>query len=103
MFRYRTTFSGCYAMAALKDPPLQEPAVAKNKEPGRPSAGRQVNVRLSPQLIAELERIAEATGGDLSSAIRLVLTKHVPEHLAEADQVLERIKETRRKEDKKEE
>jgi hypothetical protein len=43
--------------------------------PGRPGKGKQVNVRLSQEIIDDLDLIERAHGLDTSSAIRMILTE----------------------------
>lgn len=44
--------------------------------PGRPSIGKQVNVRIPPDLMADLEVIAKDSGLDISAVIRMILTQN---------------------------
>jgi hypothetical protein len=44
---------------------------------GRPPIGKQVNVRIPPELLADLELIETATGNDLSAVIRQILSENV--------------------------
>lgn len=58
-------------------------------ERGRPFIGKQVNVRIPPQLLEDLEYIATAKQNDLSAIIRDILASHVAEHLRQARGIIE--------------
>lgn len=48
---------------------------------GRASVGRQIGVRIPPDLLADLEIIEAGMGLDLSSVIRMILTEHRTEYV----------------------
>lgn len=48
---------------------------------GRPSMGRQVNVRIPDSLMADLETISGGMGLDISDVIRMILTENRQEYL----------------------
>lgn len=48
---------------------------------GRVSVGRQIGVRIPPDLLADLQVIEAGMGLDLSSVIRMILTEHRAEYV----------------------
>ena len=48
---------------------------------GRPSIGRQVNVRIPADLLVHLEEISAGMGLDLSNTIRMILTENHDDYL----------------------
>jgi hypothetical protein len=44
--------------------------------PGRTPIGKQVNVRLYPATLADLEHLAAVNGVDLSTIIRIILARY---------------------------
>jgi hypothetical protein len=82
-------------------PPRMEPGMARKKKDqssprGRPSIGKQTNVRLSESLIADLEYIAETLHTDLSHVIRVILAEHIAEYYERAKATRERSDRTRK-------
>lgn len=51
---------------------------------GRSAIGKQVGVRLPPDLLADLEFIGEEAGLDLSAVIRMILTQNRGEYVRAA-------------------
>lgn len=74
-------------------PRFQEQDLAKkDQQPraaGRPAVGKQVNVRLSEELLSDLDYISKAYDADLSHVIRAILQEHAPAHVHRARQIRE--------------
>lgn len=73
---------------AKKDP--------KPRAVGRPPTGKQTNVRLSDDLLSDLEYIAESLDADLSHVIRMILAEHTPEHVHRAKLIREKQESARK-------
>lgn len=66
------------------------PGGAGRPGPGRPTIGKQVNVRLSDDVVSDLEYVAESLHTDISHVVRAILAEHVPEHVQRARLIRER-------------
>lgn len=66
---------GAYVVAKQR----KQPPPGESK--GRVPVGRQVGVRIPPDLLADLEVVERGMGLDLSSVIRMILTEHRHEYV----------------------
>jgi hypothetical protein len=77
------------SMAKGKQPQNDPPADDKGRSSGRPSIGRQVNIRIPPDLDGRLQFIADVLGLDISNLVRLVLNEQLHTYEARARQIVE--------------
>lgn len=66
-----------------------------SRSAGRPTIGKQVNVRLPDELLQNLEYIGEALGLDLSNVIRMMLTEQQHVYLTRAREAKQKLGEAK--------
>jgi hypothetical protein len=86
-------------VAKRRQPADEAGGEEKPRSAGRPSIGRQINVRLPDDLLADLEFVCEALGLDLSNVVRMMLTEQRHVYLLRAREARQKLEEARKEQE----